>query len=163
MRKISLLLPLALLGACNSGESGTVTGADGETVDYAVEGDGEQAEVRITGADGEAVVINTNSDSAVLPLGFTLYPGASLVSNSQIATNDGKGSVLYQTTADSPAEVAAFYRRQAEAAGIAIAMQTTTGTSQTLAGEEANGNTFMMTASTTEEGTGVQLMIGEKP
>jgi hypothetical protein len=160
IRAIPAAAALALLAACNSPESGTDTQTDTQTGTGA---DGEASNITITGENGETITATSNAASAQLPLGFTLYPGAAVVSNSTIATNDGKGSVLYFTTPASAADVAAFYRRQAEAAGIAIGLEQAAGETRTIAGEGPAGQTFMLTATPGEDGTGVQLMIGEQP
>jgi hypothetical protein len=157
------LAALALLAACNSSESGTVTGEDGEQIAYEVDRDGETSQVTVTDENGETLTATTNSGSAELPLGFTVYPGAKTVSNSHIATNDGTGSVVYFTTSASAADVAAFYRRQAEAAGMTIGLEQTAGETRTIAGEAAGGKSFMLTATPGADGTGVQMMIGENP
>ena len=164
MRAIPAILVLAALAACGSEGAGTTVAEGGDESSYSVERNGDSVEVRATGQDGEEVIVAASAHgSASLPLGFTVYPGAKVVSNSTIETHDGKGSVLYLTTPASREDVTRFYRGQAEAAGIAIATQSTNNAAHSIAGEGSGGKTFMMTASTTPAGTGVQLMIGVAP
>ena len=164
MRTIPALLSLAILAACGSQETGTVTGEDGSETSYSIDRDGGDTQVRVTNEAGEEVVVNSGEGAGVaLPLGFTVYPGANVVSNSTVKTNDGEGSVLFMETSDSAEKVVAFYRSQAEAAGMNIALESNSAAARTIAGEAEGGKNFMLTATENESGTGVQLMVGQEP
>ncbi len=158
------------LSACGSEQSGTITGEDGETIEYSVDGDGDSDEgmtTRITGPDGEEVVARTGGELvAELPNGFSLYPGAKIVSNTSVTNStEGTGSMILFESEDSPEKIAKFYRGQAEKAGITIQIDADMNGNKMIAGEnEAEGTSFMVNASKDEDSaTTAQLMIGSKP
>ncbi|MEL6530265.1 MAG: hypothetical protein AAFQ27_09900, partial [Pseudomonadota bacterium] len=155
------------LSSCGSEQSGTITDEDGETVTYSVDGEGsDEMTTRITGPDGEEVIARSGADVAVnLPDGFSMYPGAKVVSNTTVSNNnDGNGSMIMFESEASPKEIAEYYRGQAEKAGITIQIDANMNGSQMIAGEnEAEGTSFMVTASRDEgEMTSAQMMIGTK-
>lgn len=163
MRKITVLSAVALsLTACGSADEGTIVTEDGETVDYEVDGDGSDAEIRITGDDGEEMVINSGSGAAVdLPDGYSLYPGATVVSTTTMSQADGQGSLLIMQSDASPGEMVTFYRTQAENAGVDIAMEMNSNGTMMIAGESEDGGTFSFNATPSEDGTTGQLVVGE--
>jgi len=156
------------LSACGSEQTGTITNEDGETVNYSVDGEGsDEMTTRITGPDGEEVVARTGADVAVdLPNGFTMYPGAKVVSNTTFSNVDeGSGNMVLFESGDSPKEISAFFREQAEKAGITIQIDADMNGNQMIAGEnEADGVGFMVNASRDDGDavTSAQLMIGSK-
>ncbi|MEM8724949.1 MAG: hypothetical protein AAGE86_05435 [Pseudomonadota bacterium] len=155
------------LSACGSERSGTITNEDGETVEYSVDGDGDEGmTTRITGPDGEEVIARTGGDvTAELPSGFKLYPGAKIVSNTSVTNStEGTGSMIMFESDDSPQEIADFYRAQAEKAGITIQIDADMNGNKMIAGEnEAEGTSFMVnTSKEADSPTTAQLMIGSK-
>lgn len=155
------------LAACGSERSGTITNEDGETVEYSVDGSSaDSATMRITGPDGEEVIARTGADApADLPAGFSLYPGAKVLSNMTVSNAaEGTGSTISFESTDSPEKVAKFYRDQAESAGIAIQIDANMNGAHMVAGEnEADETSFMVNASQNDDGlTVAQLMIGTK-
>ncbi|MFC3097423.1 putative periplasmic lipoprotein [Alteraurantiacibacter palmitatis] len=160
MRKRALVLGgTLLLAACGSSNEGTVQTEDGE-VAYDVDQSGEETNVTITAEDGSTVVANSGSGTADFPAGFSLYPGATVVSSMVINANDGAGSMITVHSSATPEDLAAHYRREAEAAGIAIGMNATVNGSVMLNGEGANGRTFSFSASPNGDGTSGQLIVG---
>ncbi len=160
MRMILAVAGAAMLAACGGPADGTYETEDGTvTVDNDLSGG--QSEMRFTDKDGNEATISTgNSVVAELPDGFSIYPGSTVVSTSNVTANDGKGTIVFMTTSDSPAKVAEFYKGQAEAKGIAISLENTTPTSKMIAGESAQGFSFTLTASATGDSTSAQLMVG---
>lgn len=159
MKRFVLIGGAALLASCG-GDSGTIETEDGE-VTYDIDSSGENSEFRMTGEDGEEVVINTGSDVNVdLPGGFTLYPGAEVISSTTVNQTDGSGSMVVMRSSGSPDEVASFYRQQAEAAGIEIAMEINSNGSKLIGGEGADGLTFSLNATPDGNGTTAQLVLG---
>lgn len=162
MRRILGVSSAALiLASCSPDREGTIQTEDDE-IEYSIDGSGSNAEFRGTDESGREVSVNTGTDVPVnLPAGYSIYPGANVVSNSVVNMGDGSGSIVLMTTSDSPEQVARFYRAQAEAAGIEIAMEMNVQDSQMIAGEGPSGKTFTLNASTNDEGTTAQLMVGE--
>ncbi len=150
-----------MLAACGGPGEGSFTNEDGETVDYDIDSSGEESTFTMRGDDGEEIEINTGTSvEADLPGGFTLYPGATVVSTSNVSVNEGKGTIVFMTSSDSPAELADFYKAQAEAAGIAINMENTSATSKMIAGQNEAGDSFTISANATDGGSSAQLMVG---
>lgn len=159
---IGLCVCGVLLASCGGDREGTIETGNGE-VEYSVDASEGSAEFRGTTDDGREVSISTGSDVPVdLPGSYTVYPGANIVSNSVVSMGDGNGSIVFMTTADSVADVAAFYRSQAEAQGIDIQMETNAADSTMLSGEGPDGKSFTVSASKNDAGTSIQLMVGEK-
>jgi len=166
MRKFAVITATAatmLLAACGSSDEGTITTGDGETVEYDVDRDGGDAQIRIGNEAGEEVVINSGGagSSANLPAGYSLYPGASVVSTASINQADGQGTMVLMQSDASPEEMVSFYRQQAEAAGIQIQMEMNSNGSMMIAGEGASGTAFSFNASQSGDGTTGQLMVGQ--
>ncbi|WAT18875.1 hypothetical protein OZN62_04710 [Aurantiacibacter sp. MUD11] len=160
MRKVILIAGIGLLLAGCGSESGTIDTEDGE-VTYEVDRDGENAEYRMTNEDGDEVVINSGSDVAVsLPDGFSLYPGAQVITNTTVNQADGSGSMVVMRSDDTPDEMAAYYRRQAEGAGVEIQMEMSSNGSKLIGGEGPDGLTFSFNATPDPEGTTAQLVVG---
>ena len=162
MRTI-LLASAAIIGltGCSSERSGTITTEDGET-SYKVDPGTGDVSMNVTGPDGEQMTLNSGSDVAAdLPDGFTVYPGAKVVSSAVINQGDGKSAIIAMTTSDSAEKMTAFYRSQAEAAGVKISTELNDGNTRMIAGEGANGIGLTFTTNVSGEGTSGQLMIGE--
>ena len=99
-----------------------------------------------------------------LPVGFTVYPGAELVSDDPIETKAGSGQIITMTTRASPVEVAQFYQRQAERAGIPIGSSTRTEGMMVLGGARPDGARFDLTAAQMGDGgTSANLMVIDGP
>lgn len=151
-----------MLGACGGPDEGTIDTENGETVVYKADGDGGDTSIRISGEDGEEVVINSGTGTAVdLPDGFSLYPGATLVSSTTMNQTDGRGALIVMQSDASAQDMVEFYRNQAESAGIRIQMEMTTNGSEMIGGESDDGGTFSFNASPSEGGTTGQLVVGQ--
>lgn len=164
MRSTVILSAAALaLASCGSSDEGTIETADGESVDYEVDRDGEDVEIRMSGDDGEEVVINTGSDSNVdLPGDYTVYPGAEVLSSATMNQSDGQGSLVIMQSDASPEDMVTFYRRQAEDAGVEIQMEMTSNGTRMIGGETGAGGTFSFNASPGADGTTTgQLLVGQ--
>jgi hypothetical protein len=126
MRIMALIAPALLLAACGgSGESeiasGTVTDADGKSVDYSVtqSGDGDDGKVTIKTSEGE-MQFGSGAGNAKMPDGFTLYPGAKLTGGMNSAAEGKTATMANFEVAGKGADVIAHYRKQAEAQGMKI-------------------------------------------
>ncbi len=161
MRKVLTASAAAvLLASCGSGDEGTIQTGDGE-VSYDVDQSGGETNVTITGEDGSTVTANSGSGAASLPDGFTIYPGATVVSSTVVNSNDGGGSMVLIQSSASPEELVTFYRQQAEAAGIEIQMNATVNGNAMINGEGSGGRTFSFSASPNGDGTSGQLIVGQ--
>ncbi|MEW4447487.1 hypothetical protein [Qipengyuania sp. JC766] len=155
MRIAVALAAVIALSGCDGGASDDTPEARGDasggeyrqTFDL---GDGNDAEVRAGG----------NID-VQLPAGFTVYPGAEVVTTMSASSADGEGRTTMMTTNDDPADVIAFYRKQAEAAGFAIANEMDSGTARMISGQSADGTGLNVIVGTGEDGTTISLSIGK--
>ncbi len=155
---------MAVLGlsGCSSERSGEFTTEEGDTGSYSVDPDRGETNMTITTDEG-TTTLRSGSDVPIdLPLGFSVYPGAAVTSNSVVDHNGGEGSMVIFDTSDSPDEVVAFYREQAEAAGIEIKVDLTINDGRMLGGEGSDGEVFTINVSANEQGANGQLMVGDK-
>lgn len=160
MRNLAyLILGSLALVACGSGNQGTFQTEDGE-VAYDAEQSDDETKVTVTTGDGSTVETNSGSGTAEWPEGFSLYPGAAVISSMQVNATDGGGTMILIQSSATPEELAAFYRRLAEAAGITIATNARVNGNVTLNGEGADGRTFSFSASSHGDGTTGQLIVG---
>ena len=159
MRRLLIIGGALVLASCGGSDTTTIETEDG-TAEYEVDGDGG-AEIRYTDDEGNEAVITSGSDvDAELPAGFTIYPGAEVVSNTVITGNDGEGSLVIMTSNASVEDMVTHYRGQAESAGIEIGMEMTAGESRIIGGEGPNGEMFSFNASNSDGQTTGMLTIG---
>lgn len=91
--------------------------------------------------------------------GFTIYPGAEIRNTVQVGRGEGIGVIVSLASEDPPADLVAFYRQQAQAAGVAIRIEMTAGTMATIAGEAPDGTAFSFQASGGTGETTAQLTV----
>ena len=160
MRKlVSVSAAALMLASCGSGHDGTVQTGEGD-VGYDIEQSGDGSEVTVTAEDGSEVVSAVGTGEAELPDGFSIYPGATVISSTTVTQADGGGALILMQSDATPAEMVSFYRQQAEAAGIEIQMNADVNGSSMLGGEGAGGMTFSFSASPNGDGTSGQLIVG---
>lgn len=162
--KLALVTPLALvIAACGSETSGTFEGEDGETGEYTIDQSTGETTATIETEDGTATLRSGSNVPVDLPDGFSVYPGANVVSNTVVKQGGGSGTLVTLSSKDSPEEVAAYYKAQAEKAGVEIQMEMSTNGAQIIGGQSADGLTFSIMASPAEEGgTTAQLTVGRE-
>ena len=138
-----------LLAGCNSEGSGTSSS------------EGDAAQVHINGDDGrEAVNVGIGADMSVdMPQGYSIYPGAKVITQSTVDQGDKNAVVIVMTSKDSPEKLATFYRNQAEAAGVAFTTVIANGGTQVLMGEAPDGGSFSLSAGADDSGTSAQLSV----
>ena len=158
---LSLALGLAL-AACGSEQSGTFEDGEGGEGSYRVDTDNGVTTSEITTEDGTARMESGAGVKAKLPDGFSIMPGANVVSSSNITTEQGSGSMTMMEIAKPADEVVAFYRKQAEAAGIEIQLEMNSDGTRMIGGEGKDNVAFSLTASETDGKTSAQLMVGTK-
>lgn len=163
MRKLAILSGALVLAACGSSESGTIETEDG-TVEYEADTDGDGVEMSFTDDDGNETTLVSGSDVEVdLPDGFSIYPGAEVVQSTVIDGAEGQGSMIMMTSSDAPQDMVDHFRSQAEAAGIDIQMEMTSGDTRIIGGEGPDDRFFSFTVSSDGgENTGM-LTIGTRP
>lgn len=152
-----------LLAACGSETSGEFTTEDGQNAEYTIDEESGETSMTVKGPDGIATLRSGAQVPVSLPDGFSLYPGAKVVTNTIVKQADGQGTmVMFET--DAKAEtVVAHFREQAKTAGFDIQLEMNTNGTMMIGGEHKNGSTLSVTASPgAESGTTGQLIIGSK-
>lgn len=142
------------LGACGSDKP---EAAD----DTAYRGGEVVPNIRIDTPGGEARVVTGADITPDLPPGIKLYPGAKVVSVSNVGL-EGKrgGAVVSMETGDAPERIVSWYRDAAGSAGYKIDTQLQTGGLTVLSGRADHGGEFSVTATKREGGSSVQLLAG---
>ena len=147
------VLTAIALSACGSdiadGSGDGEAGRDAGT--YEVDAETGETRASITTEDGTTTMVAGENVAADLPDGFTLYPGAEVISTINIGRGKGQGVMLSFASDDPSEDLVAFYRKQAEEAGVKIEMVLETGR-MTMIGGEGPGNT-QMTFQTDSEGS----------
>ena len=152
-----------LLAGCGSEQSGTFETDGGESGSYTVDRSGEEVTATIETAEGTARVQSGAEVPIDLPRGFSIYPGAEIVTNTVFDQADSKGALVTMESDASAEDMIEHYRRQAESAGIELELNLTTDTMRMIGGKAPDGSPFSFTA-TREDGaskTTGQLMVGE--
>ena len=150
-----------LLAGCGSERSGMFETEGGETGAYSVDASGEEITATIKTPEGSATMQSGADVPVDLPRGFSIYPGAEIVTNTVFEQAGSKGALVTMESDAAAAEMIAFYRKQAEGAGIEIELNLDTDTMQMIGGKSADGSPFSFTATKQAEGTTGQLMVGE--
>ncbi len=121
----------------------------------------KEVRVEIPTGEGRASMRSGPGVAPRLPLGFTIAPGASIAHATDVVRGDSKGSLVRLTTGDTPATLARFYRREAEAAGIAISYSLGGEERWTLVGEGGAGRSFSLSARREDGETRAELFVSE--
>ncbi|MBV7266576.1 hypothetical protein [Erythrobacter ani] len=151
----------AFLSACGSESSGEFTIEDGGAGEYSIDSSTGETTATIETADGTATLRSGADVPVDLPDGFSLYPGATVVTNTVVNQGEGTRVVLLSFESDDSAEdVASYYRAEAEGAGIAIEVDATINGGRMLAGKAQDGSVFALNATTDEGKTTGQLTTG---
>lgn len=155
-----LVLASALtLAACGSGQEGTITDDEGSQVGSYATANGETT-ARIKGEDGSVTSMRSGSQVPVsLPDGFSVAEDLTVLNNTNVERGDGRYVMLTMQGPQPVSDVVAHYRKEAEAAGVDINVDVTTGDSTTIAGEGKDGLAFSLMASRSGEVTAVQLTL----
>jgi hypothetical protein len=153
-----------LLAACDSETSGEFTTEDGETAEYTIDKSTGETTMTLESEGGTATLRSGADVPVALPEGFSLYPGAKVITNTVINQPDGRGTMVMFETNDAADKVIAHFRQQAEDAGFAIQIDADMNGSRMIGGErKSDGSTLSVTANTnTGDATTGQLIIGSK-
>jgi hypothetical protein len=167
MRNLAMVLASGAaltLGACGSETSGEFTTEDGENAEYTIDKDSGETSMTIKGEDGTATLRSGAEVPVSLPDGFSLYPGAKVITNTVVNQPDGQGTMVMFETGDAADKVIAHFRKQAEEAGFDIQIDANMNGSLMIGGErKSDGSTLSVTANAHEgDATTGQLIIGSK-
>jgi len=153
-----------MLAACGSETSGTFTTEDGGNAEYTIDKDSGETSMTVEGPDGTATMRSGADVPVDLPIGFSLFPGSTVITNTVVNQPDGKGTMVMFESDGMADAVMAHYRKQAEAAGFDIQLEMNTNGSMMIGGErKADGSTMSITATANagDKTTG-QIIIGSK-
>ncbi len=160
MKRFVTCTAVIALAACSSERSGTFEGEGGTTGNYAVDEDDGAVTAEIRTEDGIATLRSGESVAPDLPDGFTVYPGAKVLSSTNFSQAGKKGAMVLLESEADPEAMAEFYRKQAESAGIEVRMEMSINDGKMIAGESDGGLTFSFNATPEDGKTNAQLMIG---
>jgi hypothetical protein len=157
----SATLVLAACGGETSESQSVTDDAEEARGSYDIDTVTGETRAEYTDEDGTTTTMRSGESVPVeLPTGFTVYPGAKVVNNTRVQQADGLLVLLNLESDDSPEKMVAFYRKQAEAAGIDIAMTLQSGPMTMIGGEKPEGASFSFTATREGEVTSAQLSVG---
>lgn len=168
------LLALAACGGNDASEAskgegrevarGSVETRDGEA-QYSVREDGDTTTFTVTGPDGQTGKFMSGEGAAnFLPDFAPLYPGAKVVGGAGGDSATGKGGMVNFETGDAPEKIVAWYKAEAQKAGLKVAGEMTTPDMRMVtAQDEATGRSLQVHASAKEGGgTSASLIAGSK-
>lgn len=151
MRACLLVLPV-MLGACQDrGPSPAPSAAP----NFSRESTPGETRARIA----EAKLRSGPAVPVVLPPGFSLYPGATVVRNTQVERGRERRVLVEFETPDPIAKVLLFHRAQAQAAGVTLTLDLDGSDAASIGGQTASGGEFALTARRVGNGTVVELSI----
>ena len=153
------VLALTACGGSND-DAATVAATDGSvTID-----NDDDGTLTIYGDDAQAVVKTGAAASGGtadnLPDGFTAYPGAKIVLSVEGDQGGKGGGMIAMETSAPPAKVIAFYRRQAQNAGMEIESDGMFSGSRVM-GARSDDLGVNVVANGGDDGTHVQIAYGE--
>jgi len=158
MRQLSILAAAIALAACGSEKSGRFETPDGQKGTFTADTSDGEGSFSIKTQDGEFHAQSGADVKARLPSGFTVYPGAEVVTNTVMKSNQGSNVAVIMSSRDSKDKVVAFYRKQAEAAGVDIKTEIKSGEMTLISGEASSGLIFSLNTTAGDDGvTGIQL------
>lgn len=163
MRNLVILCGALALAACGSEKSGTIATKDG-TAEYTVDNSGDGGSMTIKTKEGEFnVQSGSDATAAGLPDGFTVYPGAEVVTNAKMSSDTGTSTNLVMNTSASPDQVVDFYTKQAKAAGIEIETEMKMDKVRIVGGKSKDGLNFTIHTSPNDDGkTSVSLGLSRE-
>lgn len=141
LRHAATLCLIAACAAC-SGEKRPDAEAPGARDDGLT--DGESRTRVAVGGGGAALLRSGPKVPAILPPGFTVYPGARIVEATLAERGERRHALVTFETRASLREVMDFYRAQARRAGAAVTLNLEGDRSASLGGTLAGGGTFAL-------------------
>ena len=158
---IALLAGTLALAGCGGEDSITVETEDGGEATFTAESDDGDTTVRISGDDGGSINIDAGENVSVdLPDGWSVYPGAKVVSSVTLQQADGSGVLVIMETEEAAEDMLEFYRKQAEAAGLEIKSEMKSVNTLVIASDANAATTFQFSATRDADKTTGQLLVG---
>jgi len=140
-------------------------GNNGERVEIQGEGQGRSGSMTVEGPEGSMRI--GQGSLAGVPSWVPKYPGAEAVGALATQGRGEQGGTFQLKCSDSPEQVAAFYQRQLEDAGMKVerhSFQADNRRLLTVVGEDdVQRRTVTATISSSDEGTTAQIVYGQKP
>jgi hypothetical protein len=160
IERISTVAAALVLMGCGGEKSTTIPTGDGGSVKVTQSADGETAEITTITDDGEATFTSGGAgkwpDDA--PAYAPPYPGAK-VEGGFSGTADGQaGAMTTFTTADPPEKVVEFYKRRAEAAGLAAKSTATIGNAVMFSAQDKTGDVGLSVQAGSENGVTTAML-----
>ncbi|EDL48584.1 hypothetical protein [Erythrobacter sp. SD-21] len=125
--------------------------------------DPETGEIRATHTDTTGLTTTMRAGEKVearYPAPFTGYPGAKVTNTTRVEQGENLFVTIEFTTPDAREKVVAFYRAQAEEAGIDPEIEVSGGQTTTLGGENARGGaSFALQVTRVGEETQGQISV----
>lgn len=155
MRWLMVLAAVQLAGCCERADdrhaSSAPAGASREP------GSGE-VRARIAPRGEAATLMRSGPQVPIdLPPGFTLYPGAQVISNTVVERAGARRVLLVFETPDALAEVMLFYRAQARGAGVALSLDLGGEERASIGGPLVGGGELAIAARRGPAGTRVEI------
>lgn len=119
-----------------------------------------ETRARIAAGSQTAELRSGASVPVALPLGFTLYPGAEIIRNTQVDSVGKRHTLVEFATPDPVAKVMLFYRAQAQAAGAWVSVDLDGSEAASIGGQIPAGQ-FALTARANGNGTIAQLSFDQ--
>lgn len=152
----------ALLSACGDTPSEKASAQNPAHSEYTIDDKTGETRMTIKVPEGTASLRSGAKVPLNLPAGFTLFPGATVVTNTVVKQPDGHGTMVSFET-DAPADdVIAHYRAEAEAAGFALEVEVNTNGSHLIGGVRKGDGSHLSVTATQGKPTTAQLIIGDK-
>lgn len=148
------------LPACGPEKTETADSEPNESGEYSVDRTSGETTASIEGPDGTTTMRSGANVPVRLPAGFSLYPEVQVVSNTVVGRGEGEGALVTFTSDASPEEIAAHYRREAQAAQIDIEVDATINGGAMLVGRRNDGLSFSLHTTPQGEETQAQIMVG---
>ena len=158
---LPLAAALALVACGSAGDEADQQDQPEPRGSYAIDAATGETSARYTDARGAVTTLRSGRRVPVaLPQGFTVFPDAQVTNNTRVDRPQGRLVLIDFTSAAEPAELAAFYRRQAEAAGITVGTSLQSGPTMLIGGQGDDGADFSLTATRQGDQTRAQLSLG---
>lgn len=143
---LSLLAAASLLAACGGSSK------PAEETKFIIDEESGAIDAKITTDEGTATIKSGENAPSELPLGFTVFPGAKVVSNTSFEQKDKTVTMISLASDAGPEQLVEHYRKQAEDAGITIKLEMSVNDGQMIGGDDGKGKTFSLDTKRTGAG-----------